>query len=341
MTMAHLKISEIDPDQLLREMNEDIQSSAPEFDHPIFTRLPSSSLQASGRTLVVPAHYWHQNTDGEQFIVIKFTNTDTRNLEDTYKAMNFFNGVGMARIGMLGRFNFSQSGQSIDYMFMEMLNPDENRAPATLWRHGKIAESCDAIDTVLRQLHAVSAIENFPDGTRDFSFRGNSIRTLLQKDWFRSASLTSYMLDAAEIQTEFEQRPDSVLLHGDAHHWNIVFCQTRNEYVAIDPSPYLTAGPACYDYAASMANPYDPSKEGFDDEERILSTEAMLTRAALFAENKDNPDQWTRDIIAATFLNAAQVTSRRLLAGTPEGQVSEEYWSKVMVCAHTVLKYGF
>lgn len=159
------------------------------------------------------------------------------------------------------------------------------------------------------------------EGTEERTVEQNGQLTVLKS----ALALEAELLDGTEL----------VPVVPDVHHWNFTRpddVDTPYQFSFPENRPLIEAWKELR-YAGLLSNPHDPTKPEFDAD-FVLNPKRLAAQAQVVADKTglDNDR-----ILQSVFVNAAQVMGRRIVHGTPEGQVAPKYWVDLANSAKSVL----
>jgi streptomycin 6-kinase len=163
---------------------------------------------------------------------------------------------------------------------------------------GQDDEATGIICDVVGQLHETDG--DWPE-LIPIPRRTDDLRRHLAEGRVGAADL-SLMARVAAVADEMcaESRREWRLLHGDIHHFNIL--QSARGWLAIDPKGIL--GPAVYDYANALCNPYM--------ETAIVADPVRMARAAAIMAERAGVERQV--LLRWTFVHGAQCAAWSLAA---------------------------
>lgn len=163
---------------------------------------------------------------------------------------------------------------------------------------GQDDEATGIICDVVGQLHETDG--DWPE-LIPIPRRMDDLRRHLAEGRVGAADL-SLMARVAAVADEMcaESRREWRLLHGDIHHFNIL--QSARGWLAIDPKGIL--GPAVYDYANALCNPYM--------ETAIVADPVRMARAAAIMAERAGVERQV--LLRWTFVHGAQCAAWSLAA---------------------------
>ncbi len=133
----------------------------------------------------------------------------------------------------------------------------------------------------------------------------------------------SVLKEAITLEEQLLLMADIVPVAVDIHHWRFTSPDGLKAYHFAEPAVgSLVAAWQELRYAGLLSNPQDPLQPAFGSG-FVTSAERLAKQAEVFSVctglRKDR-------ILKSVFVNAAQVLGRRIVNGTPEGQVAPQGW---------------
>ena len=137
---------------------------------------------------------------------------------------------------------------------------------------------------VLDRIHRTNTVHQAPFKNMEIQISALKRRALQEKGVYEEAYQTARKL--------IKNQKETLLLHGDIHHENILFSSHRG-WVAIDPQPLI--GERAYDFANSFFNPITNPSEA-------ISKETLSKRAHLISLHLNEPKE---KILEYAFVHGA------------------------------------
>ncbi|MGL4611594.1 MAG: aminoglycoside phosphotransferase family protein [Trueperaceae bacterium] len=236
-----------DADDWLKVLPDILETLAERWEFRIFNE--SHYLPRLSYNLVLFA----EGLDGTPYVLKLSPPSDEFRRERV--AVQLYNGRGMARL--------LAADDTVSAMLLERLQPG-----VSLWNHKDDDEATEIIAGLLQKLW-----RSVPDA--------NPLRTL--ESWTRVLPAyqgeeipKAYVLRAQALLQDMLHDGDSVLLHGDLHHDNVLSAGREN-YLAIDPKGIV--GNKTYDLTPALLNPDAPTLAKRSDLAQLLER-----RVGIFSE---------------------------------------------------------
>lgn len=200
-------------------------------------------------------------------------------------------------------------------------------------RHGSDDIATEIAATLLTQYYTADNTAFDSSALKPLSFRDGAMHQAIEKlsavehPTTEQASQLKVLKSAVTLEADILLNSDRVPVAPDIHHWDF----TRSPAASALNAPYSFNGPGKRPlieawpelrFAGILSNPYDPSKPEFDA--GFVLNPVRLQRQAQIVSKETGLDE-TR-LLQTVFVNAAQVMGRRIVQGTPEGQVGPSYW---------------
>lgn len=222
--------------------------------------------------------------------------------------LTYYDGTGAVRI-----VEFDENIQLLE----RAISSNNISSLENMVLNGKDDQATHIICDVIEKLHYNSLKKEIPKNLIPFRERSETMRQHLKEGRVKDIDLPIFQHAYDMYDDLIEQTQDKeTVLHGDIHHFNILFDQNRG-WLAIDPKGIF--GPRVYEYASSLCNPYMHKS-------LVADSNRMERQASIIAERANlNIDS----LLNFTFLHACQCAAWSLF------EPDKGYW---LACVKTAAK---
>ncbi len=185
---------------------------------------------------------------------------------------------------------------------------------------GRDDDATHIICDVIEKLHAQIKGKPLPQSYTRFADRMTEMLKYMHEGRVASGELPLFQEGHHVAQALVQQqKPTEMLLHGDLHHFNLLFSANRG-WLAIDPKGIF--GPRAYEYVIALCNP-------------TLHTEIVATKPRMHQQSKIMSERSgiaQNILLQFAFVHALQVAAWCL------SKPDQHYWLACAKTAHALMR---